>query len=512
MVRTRREAAPVSPRRAFWASFGLFFALLALWAVANPLTAAPDEPSHATKAAAVVRGELVGEPVEGEPDGFGSVHVPNVIWMSQAYPICYYFKPDVTAACEPDEPADPHTIVYAVTTASNYNPLYYLPTGLPTLLPVGEDMLLLMRLVSAALCSFALAWAVRSLAELRALSWPVLGLTAAMTPMVVFLASAISPAGLEICAAIGLWTGLLAIVHQPDPARLPARMAGIAVLASVLVNLRGMSPLFLALIVGTVVVSAPWASTWTVLRDRRAWPWLGLVAAASAAALAWLRTAGALPTASVEFPDWTFDRAAATSVYATPLYLRNMVGEFGWTDTRLPVGMVVAWLAVIGAMAIAALVVGTWRQRVALLVLGVLTLGLPVLIHASQAKYIGIVWQGRYFLPAAVGIPLLAAFVLRDRRRPAVGRWVPWLVAALLVGQLVAFAVNVHRYVSGANGPWFGEVPDAWAPPLSPWVLIAACAAVLAWLLRLLLSVTAAPDGPLSAEAEPAAVDAAGAP
>lgn len=485
----------VSPRRAFWASFGLFYALFALWAVANPLTAAPDEPSHATKAAAVVRGDLVGEPVPGEPDGFGAVYVPNVIWQSQAYPICYYFKPDVTAACEPEEPADPDTIVYAVTTASSYNPLYYLPTGLPTLLPVGEDMLLLMRLVSAVLCAFALAWAVRSLAELRALSWPVLGLAAATTPMVVFLASSISPAGLEICAAIGLWAGLLAIVHHPDPTRLPARMAGVAVLASVLVNLRGMSPLFLALIVGTVVASAPWANTWVALRDRRSWPWLGLVAVASGAALAWLRTAGALPAATVEFPEWGFDRAAATSVYATPVYLRNMVGQFGWVDTELPLVMVVAWLAVIGGMAIAALVVGTWRQRIVLTVLGVLTLGLPVLIHASQAQYIGIVWQGRYFLPAAVGIPLLAAFVLRERRpAAAVGRWASWGVAALLLGQLVAFAVNLHRYVSGANGPWFGEVPDAWSPPLSPWVLIGACAAVLAWLLRLLTTVSAGPS------------------
>lgn len=486
----------VSPRRAFWASFGLLFALFSLWAIANPLTAAPDEPSHATKAAAVVRGQLVGDPVPEEPDGFGSVHVPNVIWQSQAYPICYYFKPEVTAACEPAEPADPNTIVYAVTTASSYNPLYYVPTGLPSLLPIGEEMLYLMRLVSAALCAFALAWAVRSLAELRAISWPMLGLAAATTPMVVFLASSISPAGLEVCVSIGLWTGLLGIVHQPDPDRLPARMAGVGVLAAVLVNLRGMSPLFLAIIVVTVVASAPWANSWVALRDRRSWPWLGLVAVASAAALAWLRTAGALPTSEVLFPEWPFDRAAATSVYATPVYLRNMVGQFGWVDTELPLVMVVAWLALIGGAAIAALVVGTWRQRIVLAGLGLVTLGLPVLIHASQAKFIGIVWQGRYFLPAAVGVPLLTAFVLRDRGRLLAWRWLRWGLAALLLGQLVAFAVNVHRYVAGENGPWFGEPAGGWEPPVGAWVLVAACAAILAWLLRLLLTTTARAAGP----------------
>ena len=508
-ARPPRDAPPaggggVSPRRAFWLSYALFFVLFALWSIGNPLTAAPDEPAHATKAAGVVRGQLVGEPVEGEPDGFGWVRVPNVIWQSQAYPICYYFKPDITAACEPEEPADPHEIVDAVTTASNYNPLYYLPVGMPTLLPLGEDMLFAMRLITAAMCAAALAWAVRSLAELRTMSWPVLGLAAAVTPMVVFLSSTISPAGPEICAAVGLWAGLLVTVHQPDPDRLRTRMAGVAVLASVLVNLRGMSPLFLALIVGTVVLSAPWANTWTALRDRRSWPWLGLVGVASIAALVWTRTAGSLPESIVAHPSWTFIRAAKTSIHATPTYLKNMVGEFGWVDTQLPLVMVWAWLAVIAAIAIAALVRGSWRQRVALALLGFLTLALPVVIHAWQAKYIGIVWQGRYFLPAAVGVPLLAGFILRGRPDGAVGataprsahRLLPWLLGALLGGQVVALAVNLHRYAVGADGPWFGTVEDVWAPPVSVPVLLVACVAVVVWLFRLLRGVAVAQDVP----------------
>jgi hypothetical protein len=487
----RGPRRPVSPRRAFWLSFVLFFCLFTLWAVGNPLSAAPDEPSHATKAASVVRGDLVGEPVAGEPDGFGAVYVPNLIWQSQGWPMCYDFKPNVSASCEPEEPTDPGRIVYAVTTASNYNPLYYSVTGLPSLLPLGEEMILLMRLVSAALCAFAMAWAVRSLAELREMSWPVLGLAAATTPMAVFLASAISPAGPETCVAIALWTALLVTVHRPDPARVRSRMAGIAVLASVLVNLRGMSPMFLAIIVATVVASAPWANTWTTLRDRRSWPWLGLVGVASCAALMWMRTAGALPTSTVKYPKWGFARAAVISVHETPVYLRNMVGQFGWVDTELPLAVIVEWLGVIGVMAIAAIVRGTVRERLALLGLGVVTVGLPIVIHASQAQYIGIVWQGRYFLPAAVGIPLVAGFVLRGQEtapRPA-HRFLPWVLGALLLTQLIALAVNLHRYAVGADGPWWPLPADAWQPPIAIPVLLLACAAVLAFLFRLLTGI-----------------------
>ncbi|HEX4979347.1 MAG TPA: hypothetical protein VFV35_04710, partial [Acidimicrobiales bacterium] len=40
-------------------SFVLAFGLGAVWAIATPVLAHPDEPAHSVKAAAVVRGELV---------------------------------------------------------------------------------------------------------------------------------------------------------------------------------------------------------------------------------------------------------------------------------------------------------------------------------------------------------------------------------------------------------------------------------------------------------------------
>ena len=47
------------------------------WAVATPLSASPDEPAHIVKAAAVVRGELIGAPTNRP--GFTSVTIPSYV-------------------------------------------------------------------------------------------------------------------------------------------------------------------------------------------------------------------------------------------------------------------------------------------------------------------------------------------------------------------------------------------------------------------------------------------------
>ena len=62
-----------TPRRVWLTAFLAFFALSAAWALATPLTAAPDEPFHMVKAAATVRGQLHGSP--GARPGRGLVSV-----------------------------------------------------------------------------------------------------------------------------------------------------------------------------------------------------------------------------------------------------------------------------------------------------------------------------------------------------------------------------------------------------------------------------------------------------
>ncbi len=487
-----------SDRRVLWASFGVLWFLASVWAVANPLMASPDEPAHVVRAASLLRGQVL------PPDGdWGSdVRVPSFYDRVNAYPTCYMFRPEESGVCEiaADRPAT--QVVDSATMAGKYNPVYYAVVGLPTLLPPGDGVLYLMRIVSAGLCAFLVAVGLRAVAQTPAPGWAVLGVAGAVTPMVVFLSSTVNPAAVEIAAAFALWCQMLTLLRHPDAARTAGRMGWIAVSATVLLNARGLSLLYGAVIVAVAVLAAPLARTREVLVDRRAWPSFAVIVAAGLAAAAWVLGAGSLAVGGTEHPELTFLSAARTTLLSTPEYVTNMVGQFGWMDTNLDPTVHMAFAAAAGAAVLLAAAVGSRRERWLLAGLAASVVVLPVLIHASQARSLGIIWQGRYILPVAVGVPLFAGYVLVTRlggsaataatgataaaatlRRPMV------VLVAGLVGlvQLAAFGQNLHRYVNGTDGSWVSLEPGAWLPPL-PVVLVGflavvACAAYAALLV-----------------------------
>ncbi len=475
------SGSPHSPSRSTTRDLVLasvaFFAVLAAWALANPLMAAPDEPAHATKASAVVRGQLLGEDLDPDVPGAESVRVPTLFEHVVHLPECFAFRSDVTARCVPDPPRDYTRPTTTSSTAVSYNPTYYVLVGVPSLVPTGLWTLYAMRLVSAALCAVALAWAVAQALSVRGGRWVALGTLLAVTPMVAFLGSTINPAALEIAVALALWVSLSVVIRDPDRTRLGRRMAAIAVLAAVFVNLRGLSPLFLAIIVLACVASAPWALSLRVLRTRSTWRWLGVVAVASVLALAWTRGAGSLETdGAVNHPTLDFRTAALWSLGDTSAYLENMIGEFGWVDTDLPLWLLMLVALTTGTCVLLGLALAGTRQRVVMLVLATLIVVLPVVIHASQALYLGIIWQGRYFLPAAVGMPVLAALAgaaplaraHRFRRRVVVVLGGAWVLSGV-----VAFGANLHRYAQGTDVGLLEAAPDPWSPPV-PAVLLGA--------------------------------------
>jgi hypothetical protein len=491
-------------RRVFWWSWGVLWLLATVWAFANPLMASPDEPAHVVRAASLVRGQVL------PPDGdWGSdVEVPYYYQIVNAYPTCYMFEPTETGVCEiaAVEPLTEPT--ETGTMAGKYNPLYYAVVGLPTLLPPGDAVLYLMRVLSAGLCTFLVALGLQAVAQTPAPRWVLLGLAGAITPMAIFLFSTVNPAAIEIAAAIALWCQLLTLLRHPDPARIPGRLAWIAVSAVVLLNARGLSLLYGAVIVATAVLAAPFARTREVFADRRTWPSFAVIGVGGVAAAGWLLASNSLGSGGeVAHPELTFVSTARTTLASTVVYLTNMVGQFGWMDTNLEPAVLMAFAAAGGLALLLAAAAGHRRERMLMAGLAVAVVLLPVLIHASQAKYLGIIWQGRYILPVAVGLPILAGYVLVarledvDRIGVALATVVAVVVAAV---QGAAFAQNLHRYVNGVDGSWFVPEPDAWFPPLPLALVIAGGFVATAAYGALLIGLARTPAAPARTPEAPA--------
>lgn len=494
--------------KVFWGWWAVLLLLSSTWALANPLMASPDEPAHTVKAAAVARGQLLGEDTVGGT----AVDVPYFYRLVTAYPTCYMFVPDEPAGCDIVPTEDLDSPSDAVTPAGRYNPLYYSVVGLPTLLPAGDGALYAMRILSAVLTTFFVALGLRALAQTGPAPWAVPGLAGALTPMVVFLTSTVNPAAIEITAAFALWCLLLALLRHPDPALVRSRMWWVALATAFFVNARGLSLLYCAVLVAAVLLVSPWRSFLEVVRTRAAWPPLAAVVVACVAAAGWVVGTNSLGSGeAVNHPDLTFVPAAKLTVFAWDGFVLNMVGQFGWMDTPLEGWVLMAFAAGSAFVVLAALAAGRWRERAGVLAVAAATFALPVVVHASQAHFLGFIWQGRYILPVAIGVPVLAAFVLHRRAQDVPAAWLPGVRrigvrVAVVVGsllafvQLAAFLENLHRYVNGEDGGWFSLAPDAWLPPVPlPLLLLLGLVAtvgfgaVIVWSARLGTSAPVAP-------------------
>lgn len=464
-------------RPLWWSTFLLFAAAISLWTLAMPTLASPDEPAHVIKAAAVARGQLLGRDVH-TPTGDTITYVQVPAALAQQEP-CYAHRPKLTPACQ--RPVNSSTeLVSAGTAAGHYQPLYYALVGMGSLLFPGPAGLYVMRLFSALLSAIFLASALQSARRWRSGLGP-LGVAVAVTPMTYFLAAGVNPSGLEITAALATWASLLALLAAPLQAdrRLIVR---VVVAASALVLSRGLSPLWLLVIGVTVVLCCGLPALRDAVRRPDVRVAMAVVLLCTLAAAAWIVSAGALtlrpsrrrrPLALPDILAQMQDRFWPRT--------RQMVGNLGWLDTTFPAWLYTAWAALLVLLLLAFLATSGFRRIVALMVLLVAVVALPAAIEASQHDVLGFVWQGRYTMPLAVGLPLVLAYGI-DQRWPRFGSGVKNAAAALLIGvilvaQVTAFWVNLHRYTVGVGNPG-GLLHVTWSPPVAAPQLLVTYAAV----------------------------------
>lgn len=455
------------------------------WAMATPMSASPDEPSHIIKAAAVAQGEWLGEMTNRS--GFVDVEVPRGLASAWNW-ACTAYEASQPASCAPGFVVD-GDLAPAVTSAGLYNPVYYMLVGWPTLLTDDPRIAVYgMRVVSAVLVSFFFAITMAALLAFRRPFVAGIAYLTVLTPTVLFLAGAVNPNALEVAAGTALLSVLLLLVRGPDVRHLGLALTVVAVSGVLLANTRGLSPLWMAAIALIAIVSAPWPRLRALLTRPAVWVTLAVLAAGVGFAGWWLLYSGTLGSMG------SFAGAGAVTplrAFFTMLLDRpfdpGMIGLFGWLDTPAPEVTIVLWSFLAMALVLAAALIGRGRDLAALLVALAMFFLIPPAVQAASIEASGYIWQGRYTLIAFASVAVTCAVVLmqarpgmsidvRLRRRALI------LMAALMTSvQAYTLLFTTKRYAVGIDG-WWGDFLHApqWYPPLGPLIWVIAIAVGLA--------------------------------
>lgn len=448
-------------RGSVWFVAGFLFVQCA-WILTVPPFRGIDEFDHAFRAAGVAHGQVVADtPVE---DGRGLlVEVPPAL-VEAAHEQCAklrYTGPDNCSAAGTTSDG----LVLVGSGAATYHPAYYAVVGLVGRLADGAGSLYLMRVASALLCAVFVglaAWAAGG----RGTRWPTLALLVALTPTLAYSTIVVAPNGLEMAAAIALWVALLGATDEPDLGR-RRRLVWLAVAAGVVMcSLRLLGPIF---VLAAVLFSAALdpSGTRDLLRRHRRTVFAGAaLVLGSALNLAWwIRGPGA---AAVPSGGPGEDDVSLSAAHGA-LWVVQAIGAFPYRNQFAPA--VVYLVVVVPVLVLLALLAGRAHPRGRALVWIALGTALVMPFAATaltSGSREGVIWQGRYGLPFAVGFLLLAGFALDrgDRRGPPV-----WLSALACVTAATATIISVLHVRSDELSDNPASVSDAsWHVP-SPWLL-----------------------------------------
>ncbi len=451
------------------------FLAVACWSFASPLFVAPDEPAHTIYAAALVHGH-VGMASNGPNKAEVAVTVPAWVSAAYTYSVCVHFKIEVPATCLTSLTNASNEVAQS-TYVGRYPPLYYALVGWPSLFFHGSGAAYAMRLMSGLLTSVMIGltgFAIAAWSKRRAI---VTGVAVALTPLVFFLGSSVSPSGFEISSAICLWTLFtIWVVEYADdvPSGLLWTLSGVA---STFVLIRGLSSFYFAIIAVLCVAILTRQQIAVLLRRTAVRVSAALVASAGLLAVGWVIAHQSLdlsPAGVPVSPSASFQSILWLSAKRIPKWNEQTIGVFGWLDTYLPKWFYLLWYILVIVLFLIAMLTATMRQRLVLAATTIISFALPVVLVAKQAHKLGLVGQGRDHMPLTVGIAILSGALAAEwigahaRRRDMAALFL--LAVALLDG--FAFSFNLKRYVVGEAGRTLYFLHPKWYPPVAPVLLL----------------------------------------
>jgi hypothetical protein len=481
------------------------------WVLATPLMAAPDEPNQAAAGAAAVRGEFYQPEHQTTVGPKSTVTVPGWVRNTVYLPNCFAFRSNVPAHC-PVRLGTSTTPIKTATQFSKYPPTYYLIVGFPSLLIVGADGIYAMRMAGVVVTAALIALGFFLIARFHPRRLPLMGALVALTPMALFIMSVLNASALEVASAFTVWCGGLCLIEHPDPPR--SLVLWTTVGLALLTLSRPTSPVTAVVVVLVLATFAGGHRARELAGHRTLRPlWVSFMVAlgVSGLLLAVFGAPGLLGhPARIPLGWWQIIWQLLRHTGST---LRECVGNFGWLDTPVSLEVVVVWsVAVIGLVAYGLVVSPSSRRALPLLACS--ALAIRIAFEAPRVNAVGAYWQGRYWLPLLIGVPLLAsASAPRAGRHGLKRKWSPMLIltGAALVGtalvwaQLSAFLTALRRYQTGLHAA--ASAPSRWSPPGGDATVIALLVSgeilLLALVLQGLRSSPSAPPG--GDDPEPAA-------
>ncbi|HVM08443.1 MAG TPA: DUF2142 domain-containing protein [Acidimicrobiales bacterium] len=458
----------------FLVPWTLIFGLTLVWAAATPMFGVPDEVSHMVRAAAAVRGDLAGQVVAGEVR-YRAIEVldPGYIAPELAPPsgnVCYAGIRERAASCLELRAGSREKQL--PSSAVSYPPSYYLLVGWPTLLTQGASSLYAMRAVSALIFSALVALAFANIPPSSRRASAYLGLSVAATPMVWFLGASATPSSTAIAAGFATWVGGHRLVtdQQTPPSKLVWRF-GLPL--CLLLIVRRDSFIWSAVIVLVLAFLIDVRRILVLARSRHSWVW---AAAASGCAVIAAASGGHYASS---FVAGTSSSGSASGAFGHLLaYLGEMIGVLGWLDTPLPGAAYHLWYLAAGALLVGAFSIARWRHAVALAALLTIIASLIVYFGAQVFPY----FQGRYALPAAIGVPILAGLSLAS---PQVPHMFPRRAVVIMLGlagivHLLGFYQQLRRYAVPGQSTWDLSGSVQWQPEPAPILVLVAAHVVLA--------------------------------
>ncbi len=450
--------------------------LLVSWILLVPPFGGADEFDHAYRAAATARGQWFTTPSDATRGTGAWLQVPGDI-VDAARPECQARVYTTASDCVGTREGD---AVRIASGAGRYHPLYYAVVGTLALPFHGTAALYVMRLATAALALALVALALGALRTWARSRIALLGPVVVCTPVVVYSCSIVSPNGVEMAAGLAFWAAAVGLlVADAHAVRRLSVMA--AVSGATLCTLRPMGPLWclLAAVVVLVAVRSEPGRVRLLLRRRDVQVSAAVVAVSAIQSVAWTVAMGALELSKVSDPVHTSVAHRVGEIAPlVPLWVLQSVAAFPMRDDATNPAVYFCYLLLFGALMVTALRYADRRIRIGIATVVVVTLVLPFVTSVSSYDELGAAWQGRYALPFALGMAVLAAFALDRAGRTLPGPW-PVLAGVLFVtAQVVAAAYTLH--VEIARSPLVDSA--AWLrPPMWLLVILTAVGAVLLW-------------------------------